>query len=125
MGQLDVVKQNLFQLNQRSKMETVKNVLVLMIGIAGMVFMAFTLGQEDPRIAENKRIIDSLHSEIVKNERRRDSLMAVIKNLDFEIQEQERVIDSLNKRKPTPLPQPLPPPKPSDARTILDKFRKG
>lgn len=106
-------------------METVKNVLVLMIGIAGMVFMVFTLGQEDPRIAENKRIIDSLHSEIVKNERRRDSLMAVIKNLDFEIQEQERVIDSLNKRKPTPLPQPLPPPKPSDARTILDKFRKG
>lgn len=99
--------------------------IALIIGFGIMAFLATTLHQEDPRIIKNQRIIDSLRREIAKNERRRDSLTAVIKNLDFEIQEQERVIDSLSKRKPTPLPPPEPPPKPSDARNILDKFRRG
>lgn len=110
-------------------MDTLKkvlNVLVVLIAIVGLIFLFISISNdENDNISQNKRIIDSLRNEILKNERCRDSLTSVIKKLDIEIQDQERIIDSLTKRKPTPLPTPVPPPKPSEARDVLDKFRKG
>lgn len=110
-------------------METLKkflNVLVLLIAIAGMVFLFISLTNDDDyRITQNERIIDSLRDEIAKKEKRRDSLVGVIDTLDSKIEIQKRIIDSLSSKKPSPLPLPLPPPKPSEARDVLDKFRKG
>lgn len=76
------------------------NVIIPIIAVGGVGMAIYTSMIEDPRIAENMRIADSLRAEVNKYHGQYDSLLVVAQKLDTEIAQQEHKIDSLKHKPP-------------------------
>ena len=86
----------------------ITNIVIPIIAIGGVGMAIYTSMIEDPRIAENMRVADSLRAEVNKYHQQYDSLLTVANNMDKKIEEQGCKIDSLRKRPPVII-KPNPP----------------
>lgn len=84
------------------------NIIIPIIAIGGVGMAIYTSMIEDPRIAENMRVADSLRAEVNKYHQQYDSLLIVAGNLNKKMEDQQRKIDSLKTHPPKP-PKPKPP----------------
>ena len=82
------------------------NIIVPVIAIGGVGMAIYTSMIEDPRIAENMRVADSLRAEVNKYHQQYDSLLVVARGLDTQIANQEHKIDSLKHRPPVIIKTP-------------------
>ena len=106
MVQRDVVKLNLYQQIQRSKMKIITNILIPILAVGGVGMAVYTSMVEDKLVKENMRIADSLRVEVNKYHQQYDSLVVVANKMDTEIAEQEHKIDSLKHRPPVIIKTP-------------------
>ena len=82
------------------------NIIIPAIAIGGVGMAIYTSMIEDPRVAENMRVADSLRAEVNKYHQQYDSILVVAKKLDSEIAEQEHKIDSLKHKPPVIIKTP-------------------
>ncbi len=82
------------------------NIIIPAIAIGGVGMVIYTSMIEDPRVAENMRVADSLRAEVNKYHQQYDSILVVAKKLDSEIAEQEHKIDSLKHKPPVIIKTP-------------------
>lgn len=76
------------------------NIIIPVIAVGGVGMAIYTSMIEDPRIAENMRVADSLRAEVNKYHQQYDSLLVVANKLDTQIADQEHKIDSLKHKPP-------------------------
>lgn len=87
----------------------ITNIIVPVIAVAGVGMAIYDSMVEDPRIAENMRIADSLRAEATKYKLQYDSLLMVAAQQDLAIATQKQKIDSLKKNPPVIVKKTSPP----------------